>query len=300
MMAVMRTTAFLFSLLLPLSLLAEQTSTIPYVTPYPGSRLAGPPEIVDFDEYELMIGPAGESGPKMAKLSGRVLRAGFRGPDGRSLREIFANYEEALRKGGFSTIFKCTNKECGQGSTKEFGYFNSTSTAEEYYIAAKKNRPEGPVYIALAVKDKDSPTTSMNIVEVKAMQTGMVKISAIEMKNDLAATGHVALYNILFDTAKADLKAESAAAIAEVARLLKDNPSLKIFVVGHTDNAGTYENNVDLSKRRAEAVVRELTAKQGIAVARVRGVGVASVAPVATNRSEEGRKQNRRVELVEQ
>lgn len=102
------------------------------------------------------------------------------------------------------------------------------------------------------------------------------------------------------DTGKADIKPESNDMIAEVAKFLAANASLKICVVGHTDNVGAYESNVDLSKRRAEAVVQVLTTKHGIAAQRLRGVGVASVAPVATNRSEDGRKSNRRVELVEQ
>lgn len=279
--------------------LSAQTTKIPFLTPYPGSSTATP-RVVEYDEYQLMVGPTGKKGPKLEKLAGRVTRVSMRGPKDRSPLEIFTNYEEALRKAGFSTVYRCANWDCGQGDTKEFGYFNSNDTVVNYYIAAKKNSPNGPVYIGVSVRDKYSPYTTINVIEVKPMQTGLVEVSALEMKNDLATTGHVALYNILFDTAKANLKAESAKPIAEVAKLLEENAKLKIYVVGHTDNAGTYESNVDLSKRRAEAVVKELTTKHGIAAARLRAVGVASVAPVASNRTEDGKKQNRRVELVEQ
>jgi OOP family OmpA-OmpF porin len=287
----------LLILLLASSAFAQKP--IPFLTPYPGSRPQSP-QVLEFDKYQLLTGPASKTSPKLQDISGRVTRVGLRGPNERSLREIFANYEEALRKGGFSTVFRCENDECGMGDTKEFGYFNPTKDWEGYYIAAKKNRPEGAVYIALGVKDKYSPYTTINVVEEKAMETGLVKVTALEMKNDLATSGHVALYNILFDTAKADIKSESAAAVAEVAKLLQANPGLKIYVVGHTDNAGTYDANVDLSKRRADAVVKELTAKHGVAAARMRAVGVGSVAPVAANANEEGRKLNRRVELVAQ
>ena len=295
----MRHTHLVLAVLLTASAATAQSVKVPFLSPYPGSSL-GSPTVQEYEEYQLMVGPAGNAGPKLQTVAGRVTRAGLRGPNGRSLREIFANYEEALRKAGFSTVFRCLDEACGQGDTKEFGYFNPSKGLKEQYVAAKKQGPAGPVFIAVRVKDEYSPYTYIHVIESKPMQTGLVKISSLEMKNDLATTGHVALYNILFDTAKADLKSESAGAIAEVAKLLKENGSLKIYVVGHTDNAGTYDSNMDLSKRRADAVVKELTTKHGVAAARVRAVGVGSVAPVATNRTEDGKKQNRRVELVEQ
>lgn len=296
----MRTILFVLTFALAATSATAQTSKIPFLTPYPGST-GGSPRTTEYEEYQLMVGPVDKkSGPKVETIGGRVTRAAPRGPEGRSLREIFANYEEALKKAGFATVFRCIDTACGMGDTKEFGYFNSSKGLEEQYIVAKKQAPQGPVYIAVRVKDKYSPYTYIHVIEKKAMQTGLVEVTALEMKNDLATTGHVALYNILFDTAKADIKAESSKAVAEVAKLLKGNATLKVYVVGHTDNAGTYESNMDLSKRRAEAVVKELTTKHGVAAARVRAVGVGSVAPVATNRTAEGKQQNRRVELVEQ
>jgi len=77
-------------------------------------------------------------------------------------------------------------------------------------------------------------------------------------------------------------------------------PALRIWVVGHTDNTGTMETNMNLSKARAEAVVQALTGKFGIAAERLKGYGVGALAPVASNDSEAGRAKNRRVELVKQ
>jgi hypothetical protein len=59
--------------------------------------------------------------------------------------------------------------------------------------------------------------------------------------NDLKATGHVAVYGILFDTGRSTIKPESAGALGEVARLLTADPALKLFVVGHTDTAGAID-----------------------------------------------------------
>jgi outer membrane protein OmpA-like peptidoglycan-associated protein len=71
-------------------------------------------------------------------------------------------------------------------------------------------------------------------------------------------------------------------------------------VAGHTDNVGTYDYNMDLSQRRAKAVVAALAAEHGVEATRLRSVGVGPVAPIASNESEKGRAQNRRVELVKQ
>jgi outer membrane protein OmpA-like peptidoglycan-associated protein len=74
---------------------------------------------------------------------------------------------------------------------------------------------------------------------------------------------------------------------------------LKLLVVGHTDNVGSYGFNMDLSQRRAAAVVAALAGRFGIARDRLSPVGVSYASPVASNRAEEGRAKNRRVELVE-
>jgi OmpA-OmpF porin, OOP family len=104
----------------------------------------------------------------------------------------------------------------------------------------------------------------------------------------------------LFDTGKSVLKPESAPALLEVKKLLEADPSLKLWVVGHTDSVGAIDGNMKLAQARAEAVVTALTATHGIAPARIKGYGVGPLAPVATNDTDEGRAKNRRVDLVKQ
>ena len=74
---------------------------------------------------------------------------------------------------------------------------------------------------------------------------------------------------------------------------------MKLYVVGHTDNQGAFDMNIDLSRWRADAVVKKLTVKYGVVAARLRP-GDGPTAPVAANETEEGRSKNRRVELVKQ
>ncbi len=86
----------------------------------------------------------------------------------------------------------------------------------------------------------------------------------------------------------------------EVAKLLKQNAAMKVYVVGHTDNVGALASNLDLSKRRAAAVVPMLTTKYGVAAGRLQSFGNGPYAPLASNDDEAGRTLNRRVELVKQ
>ena len=122
----------------------------------------------------------------------------------------------------------------------------------------------------------------LTIVEKEAMQQEVVA-NAEAMGNDINSTGHVSVYGIYFDTGRSEIKPESDAAVSEIAKLLKNNDALKIYVVGHTDNVGPFDSNMKLSKDRADAVVRALSGKYGIAAARLRPYGVASLSPVASN-----------------
>jgi OOP family OmpA-OmpF porin len=139
----------------------------------------------------------------------------------------------------------------------------------------------------------------LRIVEKKAMEQ-YVTADATALGNDIRSTGHAAVYGILFDTGKATITPESAQAIGEIAKLLTADPSLRIFVVGHTDNTGTVDGNLKLSRDRAEAVLQALVSDHGIAAARLSSYGCGQFAPVASNDTDEGRARNRRVELVKQ
>lgn len=144
--------------------------------------------------------------------------------------------------------------------------------------------------------------TSMQLIYIvakAAMQQDIVA-NADVFSNDIRTTGHAAVYGIYFDTGKSVVKPESDAALVEIAKLLKADAGLKVYVVGHTDNVGSMDSNMKLSQARAEAVVNALVGKHGIAAARLKSNGVSSLAPVASNDTEDGKAKNRRVELVKQ
>lgn len=140
---------------------------------------------------------------------------------------------------------------------------------------------------------------SLVVVEEAPMEQ-MVVANADAWKNDILLTGKATLYGIYFDTGKSDIKPESEPSIKEIARLLSENPALRLHVVGHTDNVGELDYNLKLSKARADAVANELVSKHKVAADRLQAHGVGSLSPVASNDAEEGRALNRRVELVKQ
>jgi outer membrane protein OmpA-like peptidoglycan-associated protein len=119
------------------------------------------------------------------------------------------------------------------------------------------------------------------------------------MAGDIKTTGHASVYGIYFDLDSYTIKPESEPTIKAIAEMLKANSSLKVYVIGHTDMTGKLEYNMELSGERAEAVVNALVDRYGIAADRLKAKGVGPLSPVSTNRTEEGRKLNRRVELVE-
>ena len=139
----------------------------------------------------------------------------------------------------------------------------------------------------------------LRIVEKKAMEQ-YIEADATSLGNDIRTAGHAAASGILFDNAKSIIKPESARMIGEIAKLLKADPTLKLYVVGHTHNVGDVDANIKLSQDRSEAVLQALVRDHGIDAARLKSYGCGPFAPVASNDTEEGRAKNRRVELVKQ
>lgn len=284
----------------------EGSKDHPLITRYPGSVIEQFAQR-EYDEITLPLGLAKADGfAKSQHLEGKWTRIVYDAPKGRSMLEVYRNYEGALQRAGFQTLFSCAGQGCGDGNAgwvklnEGFSDYWAQSTWAIRQLSAKLSRPSGDVYVSLHAVDSDPANVTLHIIETKPMETGLVTVDAAALGGDLSRTGHVAVYGIYFDTGKADVKPESDATLKEIAKLLQQDLKLKLFVVGHTDNQGTLESNMDLSRRRAAAVVQMLTGKYGVTSARLTGQGVGPLSPVASNDAEEGRAKNRRVELVKQ
>ncbi len=238
----------------------------PIVTRFPGSYIVSCEKKAD-DAYDFPIADK----PKL-HLEGDLETITYQYPRTATLPQVSRNFSTALRNAGYSIEF-----ESGNGSV----------------ITAHM----GKVYVLVQI-DWGLSYSETILTQTELKQE--VVADAAALQSGLTKNGHMVVNGILFDTAKADLKPESKAALEQVSKMLKQDPKMKVYVVGHTDNVGALASNMDLSKRRAAAVVQALTSQYGVAADRIASFGAGPYAPVASNDTDDGRSLNRRVELVRQ
>lgn len=232
-------------------------------------------EDIQFDQYEFHV-----SAEKTQTVEGRHLvvlydpNAGIQLP---SPLQIGRNYINAIKAIGGQLVYEYHDP------------------GENVVLKATKNGIETWAY----VEANGNGSYSIHVVEKQAMKQDVVA-NASALAKGIAESGKIAVYGIHFDTDKAEIKPDSEPTLREIAKLLQADPKLKLFIVGHTDNAGAFDHNVKLSNQRAAAVVNALVTANKIAANRLQAFGAGPVSPTASNRTEEGRAQNRRVELVAQ
>lgn len=295
----------------------------PLVSRYAGSTIIGFLE-KNYEALDVPTGPVittrdGKYAWKSAERpEGKYTRIRYRGPAGRNALEVFRNFQAPLLKAGFKPLYSCDLAACDNLSFFKFTSADgvlSGNRAQEHFMSARLANGGTNAYVLLYVTenlnwppegqppairvDKGVAVVQLEILETAAMDTGLVSVDAQAMKKAIQETGRVALYGIYFDTGSATVKPESKPALDEIGTLFRTNPTLRLLVVGHTDNVGAFAANQDLSFKRAQSVVAALTLQYGIAPSRLQPVGVGFAAPVASNRTEPGRAKNRRVELVE-
>lgn len=275
-----------------------------------------------FKEFDLQVRKRRYAQPPLA-LEGKLTRLWYEAPGATRSLELFRNYANELAASGFTALYDSTRDSAAGSYTNFLANFSS---GQRDFI--KNNRSEYVMYAADAstvrtgtfqkgnttvrlvavdwpkedatYKARQGAYIAVDILETKAMEQNMVVVSASEIGKSLTAHGKVAIYGILFETGKADVKPESKPSLEQIAAFLKAEPTVKLHVVGHTDSVGSFDSNLALSKRRADAVAAALARDYGIASNRLVGNGVASLAPVASNTTDDGRAKNRRVELVPQ
>jgi outer membrane protein OmpA-like peptidoglycan-associated protein len=275
---------------------------------YPGiGRFAGSVitgyQVKDFDAARLQAAPFKDGKPAAERrLEGRVTRIAYRNNPGPSILEVSRNFETQLAKAGFETLVACDTDACGGIPFTEA--IDALPMPQMWidgfnyrYYAGRKAEGGRETYAAVLVsKSNDDIYAQLVVAVVGAIENKMVDAGA--MAKGLRETGHIALYGIYFDTDKAVIRPESRPTLDEIAKLLRAQPQLTVFIVGHTDSQGTFEYNTDLSRRRAEAVAAELVKSYKIANTRLRTAGASFLAPIGSNATDDGRALNRRVELV--
>ena len=114
----------------------------------------------------------------------------------------------------------------------------------------------------------------------------------------LEADGRAVLPDLDFPTGTSALAAGEYASLDLLAGYLRDNPALRVALVGHTDTDGSLDGNIALSKRRARSVMDRLVEVHGVPRRQLTAEGMGYLAPIANNLSAAGREANRRVEVI--
>jgi OOP family OmpA-OmpF porin len=276
------------------------------------SRLAGSTivkyDYTDFGDLDIPLSNRPDKDDtKRLHVEGRRTRIVYQLPPASSSHQAFRAYQTELEKAAFKSLYTCAGDQCGSAWALYVQNHMSTGLSmgsadwpSQSYLAASRETPEGIIYVMVfAVDFRSEKYAITHIIDAAPLKANLVTVNAEAMAKDITASGHVAIYGVYFDTDKAEIKPESKPALQEMQKLLAQNSTLKVYIVGHTDNVGILAHNMDLSQLRADAVVRALVS-YGISANRLAARGVGPLAPVASNRSEVGRSKNRRVELVEQ
>jgi len=194
-----------------------------------------------------------------------------------SYLQILRNYSNAIYKAGGEILHEHKNSDFGN-------YFFKTPDGKEVWVEITTAPNLGRRY-------------SLTIIERESMKQDIV-VEADLIKEKIALEGKIAIYGIYFDVAKSQIKPDSEESLEQIALFLIENPDINCWVVGHTDSDGSFEVNDKLSLDRAKAVVSYLQNNHSISPIRLFAEGVGPLAPISTNDTEEGKKLNRRVELV--
>lgn len=245
---------------------AEGCKDSAIITRMPGSTIHSC-ENKEFEQVKMPVSKNKDGEVTEKTLEGEYHYLDYGTREGVSDIQVFRNFENALRQASMKIIYE-----------------DSPGT-----IVATK----GDTWYML---ENSGSYYHQTLLTVKAMQQE-VTADASSIADKLSTEGHIALYGIHFETGKAAILPDSESVLTEVAKMLQQNPDVKVSVEGHTDNVGSAAANQALSEKRAQAVVAWLTS-HGIDASRLKAKGWGSSKPVEDNNTEDGRAKNRRVELV--
>ena len=278
---------------------------------HPGASLLAS-EAKDYDNYELIYSPmdyreakldddvSGYIPAKLEEITGSIKRYvyDYRAQD--SALDVVRGFEKKAQQAGFELVNLCDRELCGD--TVAWKLYMSDRISQNgqnvYYRLARATGSAGNyVYVALFVEDVNGKPRSVVHVVDTSVQRKHESLSAEELRQKVLATGSVELGGIFFESGKSDILPTSREALLEIKRSLTNNAS-NYYVVGHADDSGSAAVNDRLSLQRAQAVIRYLQNELNSDVSHVEARGVGALAPKASNATEEGRRLNRRVELV--
>lgn len=300
---------FYVSILLPLQVNADTV-----LQNFKGSTEKGEYKS-DFVEFDYA--KSAEKKPEIKTVEGKIHSRILLKPDNKSNLEVFRSYRQALKKAGFTLLLEATPRKGkpkalinklynnnglskrkhkntgGQVYTNDLDYLRLFG---EYYLSAVKQTSSATLYAVVVLSSKRN-LYLIDELTAASMEQNTVTLNLDAMRNAIADTGKIAVYDIYFETGSAKITRQSSHALKTIADYLEQDKN-NYYIVGHTDDTGGFKNNLKLSEQRASAIVKALVKSYGIRTLRLQAQGVGPLSPASNNTSDTGRKLNRRVEIV--
>lgn len=285
---------------------------------FPAGSSRAAERIEELTSFHLPIGPWEAGDVQTLWAEGALLQQAWQIPnEGQTTLQILRPLRDQLTEAGFEILFECAAADCGG-----FDFRYATSVLPEpamhvdlgdyRFLSAQRMGETKPEYACLLVS-RSSRRGFVQLVRV-GPEDGLPTITSTSSKGNVArtqpiiatgplserleATGRLILDDLRFQTGSSSLDGEDFSSLAELAEYLRANPTRTVVLVGHTDAEGSLEGNIALSKERAQSVGRLLVERFDVASTQVDAHGVGYLSPIASNLSNDGRTQNRRVEVI--
>jgi OOP family OmpA-OmpF porin len=269
--------------------------------------------------YELPVGPFSNGSIKTSLITGTMLKKSWEIKNStETVVSLKGSLQEQLQKVGFEIIYECEDDVCGGFDFRfhtdilpdpqmhidlgNYNFFSARRILEQRKEFASCIVSRGGLSLFFQfILISDKPLPELKVGSVNRVSDSVKDLSMSSKKTIqelLDELGSAVLSDVEFKAGSSELKDLDYLSLTDLANYLNANKDLKVVLVGHTDAEGNLERNVELSEERAESVANRLISKFDIRSDRVSFEGIGFLSPRATNKSAEGRNNNRRVEVI--
>ncbi|UWR22737.1 OmpA family protein [Sulfitobacter sp. S190] len=275
----------------------------------------------ELDRYAAPIGVFAASRVPEVTLDGAVRRSAWRiVSPGLTPLQVIGPLRQQLEQSDYRIVLDCGALDCGgydfRFATEVLPGPNMYVNIRNYhFITALRGPSDAPVAAITVLASTTRGSAYVQIIEAGQLgeeavitpsrdvpapvaEPAVPALSAGDLQSVLFRDGHVVLQGLEFDTGVSQLGDGPFDALQKLADALAARPEQRIALVGHTDDQGSLDANIAISRDRARSVRQRLIEKFGIAASRIEAQGMGYLSPVASNLTQTGREANRRVEAV--
>ncbi len=265
----------------------------------------------DPGSYQLPVGPWTPDAFPTQLEEGRITQSAWRIPNQTATTlQVLLPLRAQLEQQGYEILFECSDTGCG-GFDFRFAaevlaapamyvdlsdyHFLSARGLRNDHVSILVSRNSAAAFVQVITADytQADPITTTAVVTTQSVPTVSGGVA-----QQLVAHGHVVLSDLAFESGSAELGDGDFQSLQDLAKFLQDNTNRRVVLVGHTDAVGSLEGNRNLSRKRANSVLKRLIGQFNVPKEQLGSEGAGYLSPIATNGTVEGREINRRVEAI--